>query len=181
MNNLTPREETMIAALARQVQDSDWAACGTLSPTRRRLWLAKFTHAPGRRYLSRGSWPFEGVAGFFDMAQAGRLNVFFLSGAQIDRHGNINLMAIGDYERPQVRLPGGAGSAILAYVVERVVLFKTDHSARGLVPKVDISLPGYTGLSPWQRRSCPPHHPQVSLTCYHPKTPALQAFTPALL
>jgi glutaconate CoA-transferase subunit B len=157
MNNLTPGEETMIAALARQVQEYDWAACGTLSPIpAAALWLAKFTHAPRAEVFVAGSmdWPFEGEwQGFFDMAQTGRLNVFFLSGAQIDGQGNINLMAIGDYERPQVRLPGGAGSAILAYVVERVVLFKTDHSARGLVPRVDIlTAAGYTPwLSRWQR------------------------------
>ena len=86
-------------------------------------------------------------------AQAGRLNVFFLSGAQIDGRGNINLMAIGPYEKPKVRLPGGAGSAILAYVVERVVLFKTEHTARGLVAAVDtVTAPGYTPeLSSWQR------------------------------
>ena len=102
-------------------------------------------------------WPFEGEwQGFFDLAQAGRLNVFFLSGAQIDGQGNLNLMAIGPYEtyeKPQVRLPGGAGSAILAYVVERVVLFKTEHAARGLVAAVDtVTAPGYTPeLSPWQR------------------------------
>ena len=99
-------------------------------------------------------WPFEGEwQGFFDLAQAGRLNVFFLSGAQIDGQGNINLMAIGPYDQPKVRLPGGAGSAILAYVVERVVLFKTEHAARGLVAAVDtVTAPGYTPeLSPWQR------------------------------
>jgi len=32
MEQLTPGEATMIAALARQVKDGDWAACGTLSP-----------------------------------------------------------------------------------------------------------------------------------------------------
>jgi glutaconate CoA-transferase subunit B len=124
MNTLTPGEETMIGALARQVKDGDWAACGTLSPLpAAALWLAQFTHAPR---------------------------------AQIDGQGTINLMAIGPYEtyeRPKVRLPGGAGSAILAYVVERVVLFKTDHAARGLVAAVDtVTAPGYTPeLSPWQR------------------------------
>jgi glutaconate CoA-transferase, subunit B len=160
MEQLTPGEETMIGALARQVKDGDWAACGTLSPMpAAALWLAKLTHAPAAEVFVAGSaaWPFEGEwQGFFDLAQTGRLNVFFLSGAQIDGQGNINLMAIGSYgkyEKPQVRLPGGAGSAILAYVVERVVLFKTDHAARGLVPRVDIlTAPGYTPeLSPWQR------------------------------
>jgi glutaconate CoA-transferase subunit B len=149
MNPLTPGEETMIAALARQVKDGDWAACGTLSPMpAAALWLAQLTHAPKAEVFVAGSrdWPFEGEwQGFFDLAQTGRLNVFYLSGAQIDGRGNINLMAVGDYRRPKVRLPGGAGSAILAYVVERVVLFKTSHEPRGLVPQVDVvTAPGYT-------------------------------------
>jgi glutaconate CoA-transferase subunit B len=85
------------------------------------------------------AWPFaDEWQCFFDLAQAGRLHVFYLSGAQIDGQGNINLMAVGDYRRPLVRLPGGAGSAILAYVVERVVLFNTAHEPRGLVPRVDV-------------------------------------------
>ena len=141
MQPLTSGEETMIGALARQVADGDWAACGTLSPMpAAALWLARLTHAPRSQVFVAGSpdWPFTGEwQGFFDMAQTGRLNVFFLSGAQIDGQGNINMMAIGPYERPKVRLPGGAGSAILAYVVERVVLFKTDHTPRGLVSQVD--------------------------------------------
>jgi len=157
MNPLTPGEEVMIGALARQVKDGDHAACGTLSPMpAAALWLAKLTHAPGAEVFVAGSpdWPFEGEwQGFFDFAQQGRLNLFFLSGAQIDGRGNINLMAVGDYQHPRVRLPGGAGSAILAYVVERVVLFKTVHEPRGLVPKVVVvTAPGYTPqLSPRQR------------------------------
>jgi glutaconate CoA-transferase subunit B len=157
MDNLTPGEETMIGALSRQVKDGDWAACGTLSPLpAAALWLAKLIHAPRAEVFVGGStdWPFEGEwREFFDLAQAGRINLFFLSGAQIDGQGNTNLLAIGPYHKPKVRLPGGAGSAILAYVVERVVLFKTDHTPRGLVPQVDIrTAPGYTPeLSPWQR------------------------------
>ncbi len=157
MKVLAPGEETMIGALAREVRDGDWAACGTLSPMpAAALWLAKETHAPNAQVFVAGSsdWPFEGEwQGFFDLAQAGRLNVFYLSGAQIDGRGNLNLMAVGDYRQPKVRLPGGAGSAILAYVVERVVLFKTTHEARGLVPKVDVvTAPGFTpNLSDRQR------------------------------
>jgi glutaconate CoA-transferase subunit B len=112
------------------------------------LWLAKLIQAPRAQVFVAGSadWPFEGEwQGFFDLAQTGRLNLFFLSGAQIDGQGNINLMAVGDYHRPKVKLPGGAGSAILAYVVARLVLFKTAHEPRGLVPKVDvITSPGFT-------------------------------------
>jgi glutaconate CoA-transferase subunit B len=158
MDKLTPGEEVMIAALAREVKDGDWAACGTLSSMpAAALWLAQLTHAPRAEVFVAGSrdfWPFEGEwRGFFDLAQTGRLKVFYLSGAQIDGQGNINLMAVGDYQAPKVRLPGGAGSAILAYVVARLVLFKTAHEARGLVPKVDvITAPGSTpDLSPGQR------------------------------
>ena len=157
MEPISPGETTMIAALARQVKDGDWAACGTLSPMpAAALWLAKLTHAPQAQIMVAGSsdWPFDDEwREFFDLAQQGRLNVFFLSGAQIDGLGNLNLMAVGDYQKPKVRLPGGAGSAILAHMVERVVLFKTAHEPRGLVPKVDcLTAPGYSpGLSPWQR------------------------------
>ena len=91
MDHLTPGEETMIGALARQVRDGDWAACGTLSPMpAAALWLAQLTHAPRAEVFVAGSsdWPFEGEwQGFFDLAQAGRLNVFYLSGAQIDGQG----------------------------------------------------------------------------------------------
>ena len=42
-----------------------------------------------------------------------------------------------------MRFPGSFGSAHLYYVVPKVILFRTEHSRRTLVPKVDfISAPG---------------------------------------
>ncbi len=64
--------------------------------------------------------------------------MFFLSGGQIDGHGNINLVEIGDYAHPKVRFPGSFGSAYLYYVVPKVILFRTEHSRRTLVPRVDF-------------------------------------------
>ena len=79
----------------------------------------------------------------FDCAGQGRMDVFFLSGGEIDGEGNINLVGIGDHDKPQVRFPGSFGSAYLYYVVPKVILFRTEHSRRTLVPKVDfISAPG---------------------------------------
>jgi len=52
--------------------------------------------------------------------------------------GNINLHAIGDYAKPKVRLPGGAGSSMLYYMVKKVILFKTDHTDKSFVAKVDF-------------------------------------------
>ena len=55
MDALTLGEETMIGALAREVKDGDWAACGTLSPMpAAALWLAKdHPCAPGRGLRGR--------------------------------------------------------------------------------------------------------------------------------
>ena len=58
-------------------------------------------------------------------------------------HGNVNLVSTGDYGHPKVRFPGSFGSAYLYYVVPKVILFRTEHSRRTLVPHVDfISAPG---------------------------------------
>ena len=38
--------------------------------------------------------------------QPGRIDVGFLSAAQIDKFGNINTTVIGDYAAPKTRLPG---------------------------------------------------------------------------
>jgi glutaconate CoA-transferase subunit B len=85
----------------------------------------------------------DGARELFDCAGQGRVDVFFLSGGQIDGQGNINLVAVGDYDRPQARFPGSFGSAYLYYVVPKVILFRTEHSRRTLVRKVDfISAPG---------------------------------------
>ena len=85
----------------------------------------------------------DGSRELFDCAGQGRIDVFFLSGGQIDGEGNINLVSVGDYDHPKTRFPGSFGSAYLYYVVPKVILFRVEHSRRTLVPKVDfISAPG---------------------------------------
>jgi glutaconate CoA-transferase subunit B len=80
----------------------------------------------------------DGSRELFDCAGQGRIDVFFLSGGQIDGEGNINLVSVGDYQKPKARFPGSFGSAYLYYVVPRVILFRVEHSRRTLVPKVDF-------------------------------------------
>lgn len=46
--------------------------------------------------------------------QAGRIDIGFLGGAQLDRFGNINSTVIGSYERPSTRLPGAGGAPEIA-------------------------------------------------------------------
>jgi glutaconate CoA-transferase subunit B len=46
--------------------------------------------------------------------QGGRIDVGFLGAAQIDRYGNLNSTVIGDYDHPEVRLPGAGGAPEIA-------------------------------------------------------------------
>src|SRR5271166_3477372 len=55
--------------------------------------------------------------------QPGRIDVGFLSAAQIDRYGNINTTVIGDsYARPAIRLPGAGGAPEIAGACKEVAV-----------------------------------------------------------
>jgi glutaconate CoA-transferase subunit B len=63
----------------------------------------------------------------------------FLSGGQIDGHGNTNVTAIGGIERPKVKLGGGGGGCNLSATIRRLTLWTTRHrSGRTLVPRCDF-------------------------------------------
>lgn len=70
--------------------------------------------------------------------QGGRTSVGFLGAAQIDKHANLNTTVIGDYEHPNVRLPGGGGAPEIATHCGRVVI-TMPHSTRGMVPDLDFT------------------------------------------
>ena len=85
----------------------------------------------------------DGGRELFDCAAQGRIDAFFLGGAQIDGAANINLVGIGGYPRSDVRLAGSFGSSYLYFLVPRVILFKPEHTRRTLVERVDfVSAPG---------------------------------------
>ena len=75
----------------------------------------------------------EGSRELFDLAGQGRIDVFFLGGAQIDGEGSINLVRAEGR-----RFPGSFGSAFMYSVVKRTILFREEHSRRVLVPKVEF-------------------------------------------
>jgi glutaconate CoA-transferase subunit B len=68
--------------------------------------------------------------------QPGRVDVGFLSAAQIDRYANINTTVIGgDYAHPKVRLPGAGGAPEIAASCKDVVVV-VRQSPRTFVDKL---------------------------------------------
>src|SRR5215469_9002004 len=145
-------EELLAATVADLIGDVRHVAVGNASPIPATAALLARARGGGRPYVSllgsrRHTFFTDGGVELFDCAGQGRIDVFFLSGGQIDGEANINLVSVGDYQRPRVRFPGSFGSSYLYYVVPRVILFRTEHSRRSLVEKVDfISAPGTSPL-----------------------------------
>jgi glutaconate CoA-transferase, subunit B len=69
--------------------------------------------------------------------QAGRIDVGFLSAAQIDRHGNLNSTVIGPYDNPVVRLPGAGGAPEIATSAKEVFVMLR-QSLRTFVSELDF-------------------------------------------
>jgi len=150
-------EELLIDVVLRLISGARHIAVGANSPIPAAAAFLAQHLGCGRPYVSlqqsaKHNLFTDGSRELFDAAGQGRIDVFFLSGAQIDGQGNINLVAVGDYARPKARFPGSFGSAYLYFVVPRVILFRTEHSRRALVPKVDfISAPGVSPPNVYRR------------------------------
>ena len=69
--------------------------------------------------------------------QGGRIDVGFLSAAQIDRHANLNTTVIGDYRAPTVRLPGAGGAPEIAASCGEVVI-TIRQNLRTFVDRLDF-------------------------------------------
>jgi glutaconate CoA-transferase subunit B len=141
-------EELLADVIARLIGDVRHVAVGNASPIPATAALLCRARGNGRPYVSllqsrKHNFFTDGGRELFDCAGQGRVDVFFLSGGEIDGEGSINLVGIGDHDHPKVRFPGSFGSAHLYYVVPKVILFRTEHSRRTLVPKVGfVSAPG---------------------------------------
>src|SRR5215510_11945072 len=136
-------EELMAVVIAREVRDGETVGVGAVSPIPAAgCVLAEQLHAPHLTLIILDSaeyYPFPaGSSELHFLAQRGELDLFFLSGIQIDRRGNFNLHVIGDYQSPTVRMAGAYGSAMLYYMAHRVILFRDQHTRRVFVEKVDF-------------------------------------------
>ncbi len=161
MSEPTVAPEQMAVAISRLLRDGETVFHGVASPLPMvATLLAKRTHAPDLVYLSIaggvdaepdtlpastvdpvllcGARAMVTLAELFDLSARGRLDVAFLSGVQIDGAGRINMSAIGPFDRPKVRLPGGAGSALLLPTARRAILWRTRHDPRVFVDRLDF-------------------------------------------
>lgn len=154
--------DMMTVAMARLIRDGETVFHGVSSHmpmiavlAARRLHAPNAVHLnipggvdpvrPGLRdYTSAGGELWESAEAefplmeVFDLSMRGGLDVAFLSGVQFDNQGNVNASVIGDYRRPKVRLPGGAGSAVLIPTAKRAIIWRTKHDKRTFARTVDF-------------------------------------------
>lgn len=131
------REELLACVIARLIGGAKHVAVGAASPIPASGVLLHQQKNPALRVSmlhKRKGNPFtEGSRELFDLAGQGRIDVFFLGGAQIDGAANINLVRAEGR-----RFPGSFGSAFMYQVVKSTILFREEHSPRVLVPKVEF-------------------------------------------
>lgn len=164
-------DEWFVVLLARTIRPAETVFHGFGSPCAQvAMHVARKTHArdmvliEGAMYAINPDPPFipptsnddslrRGAAysmrfeEFFDAAMRGDVDRMFLSGGQIDGHGNTNVTAIGvengvengTVDRPKVKLGGGGGGCNLAATVGSLTLWCTRHrSGRALVETCDF-------------------------------------------
>lgn len=154
--------DIMVCAMARLIRENNTVFHGVSSHMPMiALMLAKSMHAPHavhlnipggvdpapfklQKYTSAGkellerSCSYFPLAEVFDLSMRGGLDVAFLSGIQFDVAGNVNASVIGDYHKPKLRMPGGAGSAVLIPTAKRAIIWRTKHDKRTFVNQVDF-------------------------------------------
>lgn len=141
-------EELLITTIAPMLEGLDHVAVGAASPVPGAAALLVRHRSSGRLRVSmlasgRHTCFTDGGREIFDCAAQGRIDAFFLGGAQIDGGANINLVGVDGYPRSRVRFPGSFGSAFMYFVVPRVILFSLEHTRRVMVRQVDfVSAPG---------------------------------------
>ncbi len=150
-------DEMMSVAAARELKDGAVCFVGIGLPSEATN-LARATHAPncvliyesgtigakpdvlplsiGDGVLAEHADSVVSVPEIFNYwLQAGRIDVGFLGGAQVDRYGSINTTVIGPYDSPKVRLPGAGGAPEIAASAKEVIMV-LKHRARSFVERL---------------------------------------------
>ena len=180
-------DEIMTVVAARELTGEMVCFVGIGLPSKAAI-LARATHAPnvtlvyesgcigakpdrlppsiGDGVLSRTADAVVSVPEIFSYwLQAGRIDVGFLGAAQVDKRGNINTTAVGEYDRPTVRLPGAGGAPEITTSCGTVII-TLRHSARAFVEKLDFvtSVGHFEDEELERQRARHGHGPQVIVT-----------------
>jgi glutaconate CoA-transferase, subunit B len=132
--NSTP--PMLACLLAKRAYDFEFVyinVAGGVQPTPSRIPISS-----SDPILAEGSTAIFANEDFYDLCTRGGMDLCFLGAAQIDAQGRTNVSAIGDWHNPKVRLPGGGGGAVMLPTARRAVTWRTEHSARTLVEKLDF-------------------------------------------
>ncbi len=167
------RRELMVVAAGREIHDHEVVFVGMRLPLLG-FGLAKATHAPDAVGLFEngvirdrpaeafiytmgdppniaGAITCLGLLDVMSLLQAGRVDVGFIGGAEIDPLGNLNTTRTSSGGTP-VRLPGSGGGGDIASLAGRTVLIM-EHEPRRFRQHVDyITSPGHF---PGRRRGGP--------------------------
>ena len=98
----------------------------------------KIPHSSSDPAIVKGSPAIFANEDFYDLCARGGIDLVFLGCAQIDAEGRTNVSVIGSWHDPKVRLPGGGGAAVMLPTAKRVATWRTEHSPRTLVEKLDF-------------------------------------------
>jgi len=155
------RADVMAIAMARLLRDGEVVFQGVNSVLPMvAIGVARRAHAPGLVYLNiaggfdpapryspasstapelaRGSAALISNEDFYDLCARGGIDTVFLGAVQIDAQGRTNVSVIGDHAAPKVRLPGGGGAAAIMPTAGRVILWRTQHTRRVFVERLDF-------------------------------------------
>jgi glutaconate CoA-transferase subunit B len=102
---------------------------------------------------------------FYYYLQGGLIDVGFLSGAQVDRFGNINSTVIGDYEHPKVRLPGSGGACEISIHAKKIILI-LNQNKKTFPERIDfVTSPGFINTeNPRKKYGIPGGGPTLVIT-----------------
>lgn len=166
--------ELMVAAAAREIRDGEVVFVGMRLPLLA-FCLARATHAPGivglfENGVVRDTPALEFLVTMSDgpnvtgalwctemrelmgLMQAGRVDLGFIGGAQVDRFGNLNTTQVGTGPGA-VRLPGSGGAADIASLARRHVIIMA-HELRRFIDRVDhVTSVGYGPGGDWRTRT----------------------------
>ena len=173
MADFTDRELMVIAA-SREIRDGDLVFVGMRLPLLA-FAFAKRTHAPNaigffengivrdqpaaETLMTMSDTPnipgalwSTGTLELMSLLQQGLVDLGFIGGAEIDKHGNLNTNYVGDWRKPTFRLPGSGGGADIASLAKRFVVIMPQEKHR-FKERVDfITSPGFGDGAGWRER-----------------------------